>query len=199
MLDLFNLKYNNYSFFFLISFCCFYYFFISFDKLNDLFKLLNENRIKPNDIRNLLDPANSGVVIWQDFISALKRIEEESHMNWECSICTFHNKMDKNMCEICNSARNNSNSKLVFSNQNQNNQKNNNDQQKIPRNFTMYHFNGLVSHKKDKPQLTKLKVYDEQEMDILPVGLAEEFSGLIRTKWPYAVVEYAGPFQPKIQ
>ena len=67
----------------------------------------------------------------------------------------------------------------------------------IPKNFVLYHYNGLKTTKKDKPMLTKLMVYDDQEIDKIG-SIAEELTALIRTKWEYAIVEHDGPFKPKI-
>ena len=47
----------------------------------------------------------------------------------------------------------------------------------IPKNFTLYHYNGLKTTKKDKPTLTKLMVYDDQEID--KIGAIAEVCGFV--------------------
>jgi len=69
---------------------------------------------------------------------------------------------------------------------------------KIPRSFTMYHYNGLQSSKVDKPQFTKLCVFDEQEITHIGSAITEELTSLIKTKWPFAAVEFSGMNAPRI-
>ena len=64
---------------------------------------------------------------------------------------------------------------------------------KPPNKFTMYLYNGLKATKKDRPQLTKLSVWADAEIQQYH-SESEELQSLIRCKFPYAIVEYAGAF-----
>ena len=66
-----------------------------------------------------------------------------------------------------------------------------------PTHFTMYLYNGLKATKKDRPQITKLSVWADGEAQQFH-SESEELQALIRCKFPYAIVEYAGAYMPKI-
>ena len=61
----------------------------------------------------------------------------------------------------------------------------------------MYLYNGLKATKKDRPQITKLSVWADGEAQQFH-SESEELQALIRCKFPYAIVEYAGAYMPKI-
>merc|ERR1712176_6428 len=103
-------------------------------------------------------------------------------------------------CSICVESKGQSpiieKSKDLKDLENVNNDNNNNDdneKDKPPKQFTMYLYNGLKATKKDRPQITKLSVWADGELQQFQ-SESEELQSLIRCKFPYAIVEYAGAY-----
>ena len=78
-----------------------------------------------------------------------------------------------------------------------NSDNNANKDEKPPNHFTMYLYNGLKATKKDRPQITKLSVWADGELQQFH-SESEELQALIRCKFPYAIVEYAGNYMAKL-
>jgi len=102
--------------------------------------------------------------------------------------------MDATMCEVCMNSKGDA---PIIEKQTVNRQKSEDSDDKPPTKFTMYLYNGLKATKKDRPQLTKLSVWADGELQQFH-SESEELQALIRCKFPYAIVEYAGAYQPKM-
>ncbi|ETO30004.1 hypothetical protein RFI_07117 [Reticulomyxa filosa] len=172
-----------------------------FIQFRDLNLLLSDLGIKLDfdlsDCRVLLDPDNTQVIVWVQFWKFFQQLKHPEKLKWECKQCTFQNPLNKKNCEVCDDLKG-SQPIILFDEDTAKETNKSKSETKAPKNFTMYHFNGLRQTKKDRPLLTKLRVFDEADIEAPPPGIAEELTGLIRTKWPYAIVEYSGPFAPKV-
>lgn len=164
-------------------------------KWSEFPKLLKELKceIEPYSIKSLVDPNNMGCILWSTFIQVWDAIENEAKNTWQCSRCTLYNKSCMKVCSICyhgNSAfarKTKDHKSVTFSS----------SLKRAPMQFVMYLYNGLKAKKTDRPTITKLMVFDKT-LGLLPAK-AETLASVIRTKWPFAAVEYYESFEPDLK
>ena len=147
---------------------------------------------------------NTGdVILWSDFERIWKMLENQDKYGWNCNKCTFWNKMDKTLCEMCTAYKGDAvvMEKPMDQQQLDKDLKNKDNadkkDEKPPNHFIMYLYNGLKATKKDRPQITKLSVWADGELQQFH-SESEELQALIRCKFPFAIVEYAGDYMAKL-
>mmetsp|Transcript_51560 Transcript_51560/g.82229 ORF Transcript_51560/g.82229 Transcript_51560/m.82229 type:complete len:653 (+) Transcript_51560:43-2001(+) len=177
-------------------------------KSSDLEQLLKnlQSEVKAYQIRQYFNTGD--VILWNDFERIWKMLENQDKYGFHCAKCTFWNKMDATMCEVCYAAKADAliiekpksqqqlDSQLAQKDKDAE-QEQQEKEEKPPTKFTMYLYNGLKATKKDRPQITKLSVWADGELQQFH-SESEELQALIRCKFPYAIVEYAGAYMPKI-
>lgn len=162
---------------------------IKTDKLGQLLQNLG-SKVTPFQVKHHFDTGD--VILWTDFERIWKMLENESNWGWNCLVCTFWNKMDAIRCEMCNGLKNDA-ALIEKPREKDLNKKAEDAKDAPPDKFTMYLYNGLKATKRDRPQLTKLSVWADAEIQQYH-SESEELQSLIRCKFPYAIVEYAGAF-----
>merc|ERR1712228_186279 len=172
----------------------------------NVFDVEEQGIIKTSDLQQLLTNLKSNhsafqikphfdtgqVILWTDFERIWKMGENQEKYGWNCLKCTFWNKMDSTMCNICNGQK--GDAPIIEKPLDQLKREKSEDlSDKPPKQFTMYLYNGLKATKKDRPQITKLSVWADGELQQFH-SESEELQSLIRCKFPYAIVEYAGAY-----
>jgi hypothetical protein len=88
-----------------------------------------------------MDPDGLGICCWPAVLSALTNLSAVPE--WDCPACTFHNGSAAKTCEMCASGRPAAAPKAAASNE-----------AKSPREFYLYHFNGIDGHGKVRTDRT---------------------------------------------
>lgn len=161
--------------------------FIPMDSLPLILTALNIPHLL-QDAKGVVDPERMGIVLWTNLKAFLQSASKAEMAKWNCSACTFLNEEASNACDMCATAK---------------------PQQPpqeraeatgvvAPKQFDLYHFNGIDGHGKAQAECSRavVRVLDEDVQS--PPSRAQGLKEVIKTRWTSAVIDYAKPTEPKI-
>ncbi len=175
----------------------------------DQIKLLLQKLGKPNhasaveQATKAMSADGMDIILWTNVQSALTALANAPPPppEWDCASCTFHNPSTAKTCEMCASQRPAAPAAAPASAPSSASKSSGSGgaELKQPREFTIYHYNGIDGHGKAvadcrRVRMTIIADNVTQGIDTLKPGLREA----LQTKWPNAIIEYVGGVEPKI-
>jgi len=163
--------------------------FIQPDQVQTLLNKLGLKHVTVEVAKKEMDPENVGLFLWPNVLHALDSLL--SSPAWDCATCTFRNQGAVKVCEMCTTARPATASSSSATAKPK-------AEAKSPKEFTLYHFNGIDGHGKavaDCKRIGMTIIGDNVggTIDTLKPGLREA----LQTKWPNAAIVYKDG-EPKI-
>ncbi|ETO29380.1 hypothetical protein RFI_07740 [Reticulomyxa filosa] len=155
---------------------------------------IDKSSFEISDCKAVLDPDNTQIIVWSRFWHFFQLLKQPDKIQWQCNICTFLNPLKHTTCGVCSTVKEKNNA-ILFDDSQVNvlcslNFLNSTSNTNVSKNFILYHFNGLQHTEKDKPSLTKICVFDGMNAEIVSPDFVEDLTGIIRTKWPSALIHY---------